>query len=62
MEADVYQLSEILYRKDPKAWKRLGFDKKFLLTEDSIQSLKVDAHIMESEKVKLEKMKIFNEK
>jgi len=61
MEADVYQLSEALYRKDPKAWKELGFDKKFMLTEDSIQSIKVEAQIMESGKTKFSTMDIFNE-
>lgn len=38
------KLSEALYRKNPKAWKQLGFEKKFVLTEDSIKSIKVDAH------------------
>lgn len=41
MDADVYQLSEWLYRKDLKTWKKLNTDGKVKLSEDSIRNIDV---------------------
>ena len=40
-EVDIYRLSEYLYRKDVKAWKRLQKNGKVELAEDSIRTLNV---------------------
>lgn len=40
-DVDIYRLSEYLYRKDVKAWKRLQQNGKVELTEDSIRTLNV---------------------
>lgn len=42
INADVYRLSEYLYRKDVKSWKRLQRDGKIELDEDSIRKIEVD--------------------
>ncbi len=42
MNADVYRLSEYLYRKDIKTWKRLQKDGMIKLNEDSIRNINVD--------------------
>lgn len=41
MDADIYRLSEHLYRKNVKQWKRLHKDGKVELTEDSIQNITI---------------------
>ena len=43
MDADVFRLSEYLYRSNVKAWKRLEKDGKIPLSKDSIS--KIDIHI-----------------
>lgn len=43
MDADVFRLSEYLYRDNVKAWKKLEKDGKIPLTKDSIR--KIDIHI-----------------
>lgn len=43
MDADVFRLSEYLYRSDVKAWKKLEEDGKIPLTKESIS--KIDIHI-----------------
>lgn len=42
MDADIYRLSEHLYRKNVKQWKRLHKDGKVELTEDSIQNITIN--------------------
>jgi len=42
IDADVYNLSEYLYRKDAKAWKKLQKNGKVELNENSIRNIKVD--------------------
>lgn len=39
---DIYRLSEVLYRKDVKAWKMLHQDGKVELTEESIRNITVE--------------------
>lgn len=41
MDADIYRLSESLYRKDVKAWKKLSSNGKVKLTEDSIRNIQI---------------------
>ncbi|TXL61619.1 Ger(x)C family spore germination protein [Cerasibacillus terrae] len=41
-EIDIYRLSEYLYRKNVKEWKKLEENGKVDLTEDSIRSLNID--------------------
>ncbi|WP_318616298.1 Ger(x)C family spore germination protein [Sporosarcina sp. YIM B06819] len=41
-DVDIYRLSEYLYRKDVKAWKRLQQNGKVELAEDSIRTLTVE--------------------
>lgn len=43
MDADVYRLSEYLYRDNVKVWKNIQKDGKIPLTKDSIS--KIDIHI-----------------
>lgn len=43
MDADIFRLSEYLYRSNVKAWKRLEKDGKIPLSKDSIS--KIDIHI-----------------
>lgn len=43
LNTDIYRLSEQLYRKDVKTWKKLEKDGKIELTEDSIRKIKVKA-------------------
>ena len=42
INADVYRLSEHLYRQDVKAWKRMQKDGKIELDENSIRKIHVD--------------------
>ncbi|WP_397539868.1 Ger(x)C family spore germination protein [Rummeliibacillus pycnus] len=42
IDADVYHLSENLFRKDVKVWKKLQKNGKIELREDSIRNIKVD--------------------
>lgn len=41
LDVDIYRLSEYLYRKDVKAWKRIQQNGKVELAEDSIRTLNV---------------------
>ncbi|PIC63536.1 spore gernimation protein [Sporosarcina sp. P13] len=41
MDVDIYQFSEILYRKNVKEWKKRHTNGKLDLTEDSIRNLKI---------------------
>jgi spore germination protein KC len=56
IKADVYRLSETLYRHDPKEWKRLGFDRNFPLTEDSLGKIDVKVKLTDSQKSKLKRV------
>ncbi|MEK4759661.1 Ger(x)C family spore germination protein [Viridibacillus sp. FSL E2-0187] len=47
---DIYRLSEYLYRKDFKAWKKLQKDGKVALTEHSIQNIKVEIRKLKSQR------------
>lgn len=47
-DVDIYRLSEFLYRKDVKAWKRLQQNGKVELAEDSIRTLNVKITELES--------------
>lgn len=44
-DIDIYRLSEHVYRKDLKTWKRLENDGKIPLTEESIRDLKVEIKV-----------------
>lgn len=44
MDIDIYRLSEQLYRKNMKVWKRLEKNGKIDLTKDSISDIKVEVH------------------
>ncbi len=46
-DADIYRLSEKLYRKDIRAWKKLAKEGKLDLNEDSLQ-VKVEVKIKDS--------------
>lgn len=48
LEADVYKLSEILYRKDVKLLKKLAKDGNLPLTEDSIRNINITIQKVES--------------
>ncbi|WP_342512874.1 Ger(x)C family spore germination protein [Sporosarcina sp. FSL K6-1522] len=47
-DVDIYRLSEHLYRKDVKTWKRIQKDGKVELTKDSIHNLTVAVEKIES--------------
>ncbi|MEK4091533.1 Ger(x)C family spore germination protein [Viridibacillus sp. FSL H8-0110] len=47
---DIYRLSEYLYRKEFKAWKKLQKDGKVELTEHSIQNIKVEIRKLKSQR------------
>ncbi|AZV45128.1 spore germination protein [Peribacillus asahii] len=47
---DIYRLSEMLYRKNVQAWKNAEQNGKVPLTEDSIQQLDVQVHLIHGEK------------
>ncbi|RID82718.1 Ger(x)C family spore germination protein [Peribacillus asahii] len=47
---DIYRLSEMLYRKNVQAWKNAEQNGKVPLTEDSIQKLDVQLHLIHGEK------------
>ncbi|MCG3087194.1 Ger(x)C family spore germination protein [Sporosarcina cyprini] len=48
LDADVYRLSEYLYRKDVKSWKRLQKEGKVELDEESIDSIHVHVRRVKS--------------
>lgn len=48
VDADVYRLSEYLYRKDLKSWKRLQKEGKVELSEESIDSINVQVRRVKS--------------
>lgn len=54
---DVYRLSETVYRKELKTWKRLQQDGKIQLTEDSIRSLDINVTIKSGRKQLTETIK-----
>lgn len=52
-DVDIYRLSEHLYRKDVKTWKRIQKDGKVELTKDSIRNLTVEVEKIESSRKSL---------
>ncbi|MDC0765080.1 Ger(x)C family spore germination protein [Brevibacillus sp. AG] len=50
---DIYRLSETLYRKDIKAWRKIARDGKIPLHEDSISSLIVIVELKSSNQLKM---------
>ncbi|MCG7337017.1 Ger(x)C family spore germination protein [Sporosarcina sp. ACRSM] len=52
-DVDIYRLSEQLYRKDVKTWKRIQKDGKVELTKDSIHNLNVKVEKIESSRKSL---------
>lgn len=54
-DVDIYRLSEHLYRKDVKTWKRIQEDGKVDLTKDSIHNLNVKVEKIESSRKSLRK-------
>ncbi|WP_262174096.1 Ger(x)C family spore germination protein [Saccharococcus sp. Marseille-Q5394] len=55
MDADIYRLSEQLYRKNVKEWKRLQKDGKIELTDDSIRNIKITIGKLSSNKKTFER-------
>lgn len=49
-DADVLRLSEVLYRKNVQAWKRVQQQGSIPLTEQSLESIHVGVKIVEGEK------------
>ncbi|MEK3935397.1 Ger(x)C family spore germination protein [Sporosarcina sp. FSL W7-1349] len=49
-DIDIYRLSEVLYRKNNKEWKRLQQNGKVELSEDSIRSLNVQVNVKSGRK------------
>ncbi|MBO1004031.1 Ger(x)C family spore germination protein [Pseudogracilibacillus auburnensis] len=54
-DIDIYRLSEYVYRKDNKAWKKFEKDGKIELTEDSIRTLNVTVRKIKSGRKSLSK-------
>lgn len=48
LDSDVYNLSESLYRKDLKAWRKYSQDGKLKLTEDSIRNIHITVNKVSS--------------
>jgi len=48
MDVDIYELSEVLYRKNLKLFKKLENEGKIELTEDSIRNIEVDVQKVET--------------
>ncbi|MCM3636655.1 Ger(x)C family spore germination protein [Sporosarcina luteola] len=55
MDADIYRLSEQLYRKNVKEWKRLQKDGKIELTDDSIRNINITIGKLSSNKKTFER-------
>ncbi|MCM3709057.1 Ger(x)C family spore germination protein [Sporosarcina luteola] len=55
MDADIYRLSEQLYRKNVKEWKRLQKDGKIELAEDSIRNINITIGKLSSNKKTFER-------
>lgn len=51
MDVDVFRLSEVVYRKHNKAWKKMNKDGVIPLDENSIRSINVDVVKMNGERV-----------
>ena len=47
-DMDIFRLSEVLYRKDVKMWKKIHTDGMIPLTEDSIRNVEITVEQMES--------------
>lgn len=54
VEADLLRLSEILYRKNVQAWKRVEQQGAIPLTEQSLEKVKIHVEIVEGEKQRKE--------
>ncbi|KZE74017.1 hypothetical protein AV654_31080 [Paenibacillus elgii] len=59
---DVLQLSDALYRQDPKKWRKLAQKNEFFLNKDSLQSVKVKVRMDNSQKLKLKRPSMLKEK
>ena len=51
MDVDVFRLSEVVYRKHNKAWKKMNEDGVIPLDENSIRSINVEVVKMNGERV-----------
>ncbi|GHI01249.1 Ger(x)C family spore germination protein [Neobacillus kokaensis] len=52
-QIDIYRLSEVVYRKKVKAWKRVEQHGKIPLTKDSLQKITVKVKLLQGEKQKM---------
>ncbi|MGE7675421.1 hypothetical protein ACQKMV_17855 [Lysinibacillus sp. NPDC094403] len=56
-DIDIYRLSEHLYRKNAKVWKKLEKDGKIPLTPSSISKLEIDVKVNSGRKTFVKTMK-----
>lgn len=53
LKADVFQLSQALYRKHPKIWHQYSVKGEFPLDPDSLQSIEVKVKLISSNKLRI---------
>ncbi|MER1990736.1 MAG: Ger(x)C family spore germination protein, partial [Solibacillus isronensis] len=54
-DIDIYRLSEVVYRKELKAWRKFQNDGKIPLNESSIRTLNIDFAQIKGERIITEK-------